>query len=162
MRWFRLLVGSVALAVARRNLSNMLIGQEVSWTTTSWIFMAVAYASQDGPVELDEIIGTADGINKAIPSYKELQRSLGQLQSKGVVEKKDGRYALTDAGASLMDEASAKHSRMFDVLDALSGDLPDRGDIDLDEEVTLERVNASYERYKKRFWRRYRELEKGD
>ena len=120
--------------------------------------MAVAYASQKEPAKLDEVIGTADGINHAIPSQWELQRTLGRLQHNGLVAKANRRYSLTDAGNELMDEASSKHTKMFDVLKELSLHLPDGGEIHKDEEVTLEEVQSGYKSYKKWFWKRYREL----
>ena len=120
--------------------------------------MAVAYASQKEPAKLYEVIGTADGINHAIPSHWELQRTLGRLQHNGLVTKENRRYSLTEAGKQLMDEVGSKHSKMFDVLKELSLHLPDGGEIHKDDEVTPEEVQSSYKTYKKWFWRRYREL----
>ena len=120
--------------------------------------MAVAYASQKEPAKLEEVIGTADGINHAIPSQWELQRTLGRLQHNELVAKVNRRYSLTDAGRELMDEASSKHTKMFDVLKELSLHLPDGGEIHKDEDVTQDEVQNGYKSYKKRFWQRHREL----
>jgi hypothetical protein len=43
----------------------------------------------ESPSGLDEVIGTADGINHAIPTRRELQESLGWLIENGLIHKAD-------------------------------------------------------------------------
>jgi hypothetical protein len=48
-----------------------------------------------------ELIGTADGINHAIPTRDELAASLGALQAAGLVEHTEGRLRTTPQGKTL-------------------------------------------------------------
>jgi len=121
------------------------------WSTTAWIFLAVEYASQKEPAKLDAIIGTADGINHAIPTQKELRRCLGRLQARGFVLKEGKSYSVTDAGRELAERCRANCKTVFDVLAALTFDLPDGGQDPKDEDITEQVVRDGYESYQKTF-----------
>jgi hypothetical protein len=60
------------------------------------------------PAPLQDVIATADGINHAIPTDRELQVSLGWLRAQGLVKKVDRAYSLTPAGVALRAACSAK------------------------------------------------------
>lgn len=66
--------------------------------TFSWILLCVSEEGSTHP-QISEI---ADGINHAIPTHHELQTSLRWLQEQGLVRKDGSRYALAEAGASLL------------------------------------------------------------
>jgi hypothetical protein len=45
----------------------------------SWIFLAIAIASQNEPTDYKSISMVADGINHAVPTQKELKNSITWL-----------------------------------------------------------------------------------
>lgn len=75
--------------------------------TYSWIFYAVALASQQEPADYAGIESVADGINHAVPTQREMQASLSWIVSHNLVEKAGKRYLLTDSGKKLLGDASA-------------------------------------------------------
>ncbi|WP_411825392.1 hypothetical protein [Luteolibacter sp. AS25] len=121
------------------------------WSTTAWIFLAVEYASQKTPAKLDAIIGTADAINHAIPTQKELRRCLGRLQSRDLIRKDGKAYSVTHAGRGLADRSRNNTKTVFEVLSALTLDLPDGGDDPKDDDITEDAVREGFESYKKTF-----------
>jgi hypothetical protein len=66
----------------------------------SWIFMAIAMASESEAAGFSDISRIADGINHAIPTPKEMQISIKWLLNKGLVTKQGKRYILTSQGLS--------------------------------------------------------------
>jgi len=75
--------------------------------TYSWIFYAVALASQSEPVNCSGIESVADGINHAVPTQKEMQKSIAWAISQSLIQKEGKRYRLTEAGNKLLEGASA-------------------------------------------------------
>jgi hypothetical protein len=71
--------------------------------TYAWIFLSVS----EQPAPLTDIIAMADGINHAIPTHSELQKSFRWLQEHDLVRKDGKRYSLTVAGIALRDRASS-------------------------------------------------------
>ena len=57
--------------------------------TRSWIFLATAMASQAEPADYDSISNIADGINRAVPTHKEIQTSLTWLTKNDLVFKRE-------------------------------------------------------------------------
>jgi hypothetical protein len=136
------------------------VSQEMNrWSTTAWIFLAVEYASQKEPAKLDAIIGTADGINHAIPTQKELRRCLGRLQARGLILKEGKSYSVTDAGKELADRSRLNNRTVFEVLAALTIDLPDGGQDPKDEDITEEAVRSGYDAYQKTFGKLLSQIE---
>jgi hypothetical protein len=121
------------------------------WSTTAWIFQAVAYASQDEPAKLDDVIACADAINHAIPTQKELQRSFGRLISNKLITKIGKSYSLTDEGRTLMDDCAKGRSRMHVTLEALTLKLPAGVKAPLDETVSESDVAEGFKAYEVRF-----------
>lgn len=66
--------------------------------TNSWIFLAIAIASQKEPIDIKGISQIADGINHAVPTQKELKSSIGWLVSHGYIKEQNSKYALTKKG----------------------------------------------------------------
>jgi hypothetical protein len=58
----------------------------------SWIFYAVAMASQERPVDIKGISMAADGINHAIPTQKELQLALAWLLKEKLIKEEQKKY----------------------------------------------------------------------
>ena len=75
--------------------------------TYSWIFYAVALASQSETVSCAGIESVAEGINHAVPTQKEMQISLAWAVSQNLIQKEGKRYRLTEDGKKLQDDASA-------------------------------------------------------
>lgn len=70
----------------------------------AWIFLSIGKQ----PTSLRDIIAVADGINHAIPTYKELQVSFSWLQAHELVRKEGKHYLLTEVGIELHHSCSHK------------------------------------------------------
>lgn len=75
--------------------------------TYSWIFYAVALASQREPADYAGIESVADGINHAVPTQKEMRASLSWMASQDLVQKDGKCYRLTEAGKKLVADSAA-------------------------------------------------------
>lgn len=64
--------------------------------TYSWIFYAVASASQQVPADYAGIESVADGINHAVPTQQEMRASLSWLATQNLVQKDGKRYRLSN------------------------------------------------------------------
>ena len=64
--------------------------------TISWIFLAIAFASEKEAASLNEISMIADGINHSIPTQKEMQLSIKWLLNNNLITKTNRKYSLTD------------------------------------------------------------------
>ena len=74
--------------------------------TFSWIFYAVAQASQSDSVSYSGIESVADGINHAVPTQKEMQISLAWAVAQNLIQKEGKRFRLTEEGKRLFDDVS--------------------------------------------------------
>ena len=72
----------------------------------SWIFLALGFASNLSPVKFNEITGIADGINHAVPTHKELQKSYSWLLKHKFIQKEEKKYSLTAEGKMLFKKAN--------------------------------------------------------
>lgn len=81
----------------------------------SWIFFAIALATQTKPTDINGIIAVADGINHAVPSQKELQTSILWLIDKGFIVKQGKNYELTIIGKLEYNEASENTNVLMDI-----------------------------------------------
>ncbi len=125
-------------------------------TINSWIFLAVAMASNESSVTLRDIIGVADGINHAIPTHKELQTAFGWLSKQGLISKEGKKYRLTEKGVALHREASAKSKRIFGVWDYLKERFSNLNSETEVDSLTAEEVDVAYKKYNKEFWKEFR------
>ena len=79
----------------------------------SWIFLAIAMASQIEPADYRGIIMIADGITHAVPNQKELQTSITWLTKNNLINKKGKRYNLTSKGQTEFEKASKKNMTLL-------------------------------------------------
>jgi len=86
----------------------------------SWIFLAVGLASSKLPAKLNGIIEVADGINHAIPTHKELQKSFSWLLEHKLILKKGKNYSLTAEGQMLLKKASEVSDNLFQIWNGLT------------------------------------------
>jgi hypothetical protein len=119
----------------------------MSWSLTSWIFLAVAHASKDVPADLSGVIEAADKINRSMPSQWELQRSLGRLQHHELVLKENRKYSLTELGTKVFMDARGRSRTVDGILEELAFSIPDTGVISRDRDVTVEAVRAAAQEY---------------
>ena len=121
----------------------------------TWIFLTLS----EEPASLQDIIGSADAINHAIPTHQELQSAFGWLMAQGLVRKDGKKYAHTPEGAVLrkksvgpkmtIRESWAAVEKKFEKMVGGSSALDD---------VTTEEIESAYEGYKRLFWQTYRKL----
>ena len=76
--------------------------------TISWIFLALAIASQNAPANCTEISNVADGINKLKPLESEIEDSLVWLEKESLVLKNGKEYWLSENGKEIFIEAKNK------------------------------------------------------
>ena len=91
--------------------------------TISWIFLAIAMASQVEPANYNEISIIADGINHSVPTQKMLQSSIKWLTTKGFVSKEGSKYFLTEIGKNVIKISSAKSTFLLDQWKNLENEL---------------------------------------
>lgn len=87
--------------------------------TISWIFLATALATEQGPATADSISGIADGINHAVPTTQELDTAFRWLIHKQLIEKTGNRYSLTAAGKTLITRAAEDNSPIMSTWNKL-------------------------------------------
>lgn len=75
----------------------------------SWIFLAIAISSKKSPSEIAEISQIADGINHAVPTEKEMKKSLLWLSKENLISKIGVKYSLSDFGKIVYEKAEAKY-----------------------------------------------------
>lgn len=71
-------------------------------SSDAWIFLAIAYASSKEPATLSEVVGVADGIEKSIPTYEEMDGAIRRLIQAEWVHLSDDKLALTAAGQAVL------------------------------------------------------------
>ena len=81
----------------------------------SWIFLAIAIASQKELADIRGISMIADGINHAVPTEKEIQLSVSWLLKNGQIEKQGKKYKLTKKGMINYSFASLKTNILLDI-----------------------------------------------
>jgi predicted transcriptional regulator len=84
--------------------------------TVSWIFLAIALATNKKPTDLNQISSVADGINHAIPTQKELQTSITWLIKQGFILKQGKNYELTFKGKIEYEKANKDTKILFSIL----------------------------------------------
>ncbi|UQD55512.1 hypothetical protein [Flavobacterium sp. K5-23] len=93
--------------------------------TTSWIFFAIALATNTQPTDINGIISVADGINHAVPSQKELQTSISWLIRKGLIVKQGKNYELTIIGKLEYSNASENTNILMNIWKNLETNFTD-------------------------------------
>lgn len=83
--------------------------------TFSWIFLAIATTAEQEAVNMGTISLVADGINHAVPTQKEIQRSISWLISEGLIEKANKKYKLSKLGKDEYFAASNNCNKMFGI-----------------------------------------------
>lgn len=87
--------------------------------TISWIFLAIASASQMAPTTFQGISMIADGINHAVPTHKELQTSVSWLMHKDMIKKIGKKYQLIEKGRNIYNETSKNSTTLFQIWEQL-------------------------------------------
>ncbi len=81
--------------------------------TISWIFLAVALATQTSPTDFVGISMIADGINHAVPTQKEMQVSISWLTKQGLISKLGNKYSLSETGKKEFEIASKTSDKVL-------------------------------------------------
>ena len=83
--------------------------------TFSWIFLAIALATNSKATNFEGIALVADGINHAVPTHKELQLSISWLTKKELIMKQGKNYELTIKGKLEYEKASQNTHILFSI-----------------------------------------------
>ncbi len=93
-------------------------------TVISWILLATSYATEKEPANIESISQIADGINKAIPTHKELHGSLSWLAKNGLVKRTGKMYHMTNEGTALIAKAKSRTNNIIlNIWDALATEI---------------------------------------
>jgi hypothetical protein len=113
--------------------------------------------------KLQDLIAMADGINHAIPTHQELQRSLGWLKHRGLVAKDGRTFSLTPGGAELLARCRKHNHTMMKVWNAVTLELGTSVGTEAPlDDITIDEEARAYEAHKKDFWSKFRKLEESD
>jgi hypothetical protein len=91
--------------------------------TISWILLATGLASRAVPAGFDAISMIADGIQRAIPTDKELHGSVKWLLENGLVISDNNKYSLTENGKRMINNAEAKNDNAFKMCKYLEREI---------------------------------------
>ena len=119
---------------------------------TAWIFASV---TADDGADLATLVGTADSLNHAIPTFGEVTRGLKLLHACGLIHISHARIQLTSHGRTVADAGFARRGGRFSIPDNMRKSLdaasPHPG-IDSEPDlsfVTEESLSAAYHTYRK-------------
>ena len=105
----------------------------------------------------------ADAINHAIPTHRELQRSLGWLKARGFLVKEGRTFHLTEQGSELVARVRRANRTMMGTWDAMAAELHNLiGDEAPPDDITVEETDRAFNEYSKDFWEEYRSLRERD
>lgn len=125
----------------------------------AWILLSVPATGGD----LAQLIGRADALNKAIPTHAELADSLGWLRATGLIELSADSYCRTHNGQKLVARLEAGRKDAFVLWDELAEELQQMPAPSYEPGgLTVDEVNAAYEKYHRDFRAKYQELSKKD
>lgn len=96
--------------------------------TISWIFLATAMATDTKPTDINGISSVADGINHAVPTQKELQKSFTWLTTKGLIIKQGKNYELTSKGKLEYESASKNTQTVMKIWENIELNFKNYGD----------------------------------
>lgn len=89
----------------------------------SWIFLAIAIASEMKPTDYAGISQIADGINHAVPTHKELQVSVNWLLANNLILKNHNRYTLSENGKKLFNKTQEKSQILMEMWQFLETEI---------------------------------------
>gem|GEM_PF-1115261 len=106
--------------ILRKNLPKKIeIKKARNERTIAWIYLAIYLASEQEATDFNGISMIADGINRAIPTHKEMQTSISYLTYKGLVSQIGNKYALTPKGKEDFRIASKGTKNLIEIWDNL-------------------------------------------
>jgi hypothetical protein len=77
----------------------------------AWLLHAVLLAAGERDAALDEVIGAADMLNKAMLTFDELDGGIARLEAAGFVSIVAGRFRLSETGRALYRQLSPGSGR---------------------------------------------------
>ncbi|MDD5150098.1 MAG: hypothetical protein PHC28_06385 [Flavobacterium sp.] len=92
----------------------------------SWIFLAIALASQKEPIDYKGISMIADGINHSIPNEKEIRQSIIYLLNNNLISQIGKKYTLSEKGNLLYQKASEGKKPLLSIWEYIEIELIDK------------------------------------
>ena len=126
-----------------------------------WIFLSIAYAAGGQLASLDQIIGTADGINHAIPNDDEIEEGFTHLLQSNLIRLRGRKLGLTSSGIKLAKRCTRKSKyllKQWTFLDELFKTEAYPQITQAIYKLESGEAHKAYEKYHKRFWKTYREI----
>jgi hypothetical protein len=117
----RVIIRNVSLTGAggwkdRAVSSSRATGEGAAWTwSDAWVLAAIMVQGRDD-VELTDVVAAADAINHAILTENEVESAVRRLGGAGLIETRDRRFRLTEAGR---DMAARRRGGMLSQVDDL-------------------------------------------
>jgi hypothetical protein len=121
----------------------------------AWILISVS----DRGSTLQDLIARADAIMHCLPTHQELQKSLGWLIHRDLVETQDRRYFLTPAGRDLLARLRKPAQGAMELWNATTSEFTRWEVVSAPLHNLAPRdVLQAYSAYQKEFWAHYRKL----
>jgi hypothetical protein len=89
-------------------------------SSDSWILLALRWAGSERPASLPDILYSADGINKAIPTAEELDGALNRLLAAEFISQEKGGFRLTELAHATIAQVLKARQGIFDLWEDLS------------------------------------------
>ena len=126
----------------------------------AWILAAVLHSSDGNtPVTLSRLIGTADGLNKAVICRSELELGIGRLVRSGYLQVVGQDFTPTASALGLATVAGPTIDSIAKAIGAKAWSPQSRIPKTTDENyVTADAYAKAEKKYRKEFWKSYRSL----
>jgi hypothetical protein len=113
--------------------------------------------------ELQQIILSADVLNKTVPSRSELSDGLGWLRATGLVERVGAQYRRTSDGSHLIADCEENSAGMYEIWDKLTDKLSHRLSPQFEPEtISEDELTKALEQYHDEFRKIHRRLNSKD
>jgi hypothetical protein len=127
----------------------------------SWIYLSIAYNQKTSGVSLDELIGTADGINHAIPTIEEIEGAINRFLMYGILEINNNLFFLTDLISSeyeIIKKQTNSCLKQWELFNKFFQNIKLKQKPFIRYELKPDDFKRAYETYHKQFWQTYQDI----
>jgi hypothetical protein len=121
-----------------------------------WIFRAIHLTNGEGGIDLDRMIGTADFINKAIPTVEEVNHACSKLIELDFLEIVNGKLLITDSGNHFIESIDWDLDRSqhpYEFASAVADKLDEVKSIgdEFEKHFTKKEIQSAHQKYSDNF-----------